>query len=192
MQPKPSNLRRRIGRFNSRAAAFLFEIVPIQIIGALASGPAIAEAIRHYDPWTRERGESIGATTSLLVHGAIDLAWFLLRDTIPGLSWGKRLMGLRVVSWRTGEPARLGARALRNILLALPFFVAVEGIASLFDRTASRRIGDWMAGTCIRHRHDPAGEHGLAIWQVLFGLALFAGSMAAQPVITRWMFDQFY
>lgn len=184
--------RQRIGLFNARAAAFLFEVAPIQLLGAVAAGPVIAEAIRHYDPWTRERGEAIGATTALLVHAAVDLAWFLARDAVPGLSWGKRLMGLRVIRCGSSESAGLLARAARNVLLAVPFFVAIEGIVSLVDARAARRIGDWMTGTCVQHRDQSTQDHGLAVWQLALGLAIFAGCIAVQPWITESVFNVAY
>jgi uncharacterized RDD family membrane protein YckC len=191
LRPFPP-LHARIGLFNARAAAFLFEVVPIQVLGAVLSGPAIARAIHHYDPWTRERGEAIGATTSLIVHACVDLAWFLLRDAVPSVSWGKRLLGLRVVAWGSENGAPLRARLVRNVLLALPFFVVVEGIVSLCDRAASRRVGDWIARTRVLRTDEGAARPGLAIWQVLLALALYAAAIAAQPAITRWMFDRWY
>ncbi len=195
--------RQRLGLLNARAAAFLLEVVPIQLIGALAAGPVIARAIEHYDPWTRERGEVIGATTALIVHGVVDLVWFLLRDTVPGLSWGKRIMGLHVVRWQshradgaardgTGERASFVARLLRNVLLAIPFWVALEGLASLFDRVAARRIGDRLAGTAVQHRTLPYADHRVAIWQSALAVALFAVCIAVQPAITEWAFEWAY
>lgn len=201
MNNAPHTLLRHIGLFNARAAAYLFEIVPLMLIGSVAAGPVIAAAIRHYDPWTRERGEAIGATASLIVHAIVGLVWFMLRDVVPGLSWGKVLMGLRVVRWRTGTPPGLRARAARNLLLFLPFFVVAEGICSLCDPRAGRRIGDWIAGTTVQHRTPPFTDQGLtawrvvlglSIWQLVLALALYACMMALQPAITEWAFEQAY
>src|SRR5690606_37041943 len=101
-----------------RVTAYLLETIPIQLAASVASGPAIAAAIRHYSPWSRSEGELIGASTSLAVGAACSLAWFLARDAIPGASWGKYLLGLRVVSAQPGvehEPPALHARLLRNL-----------------------------------------------------------------------------
>jgi uncharacterized RDD family membrane protein YckC len=174
----------------------LLEVIPIQLLGALAAGPVISRAIQHYDPWTRERGELIGAATALIVHGVVDLAWFLLRDTVPGLSWGKRIMGLHVVRGRSdsaaAERAGFAPRLFRNVLLAIPLWVAIEGLVSLSDSVAARRIGDRIAGTAVQYRTLPLADHRLAIWQLALAMALFAGCIAVQPVITEWAFEWAY
>ncbi|MCE9618636.1 MAG: RDD family protein [Planctomycetes bacterium] len=180
--------RKRIGLFNARAAAFLFEVLPIQLIGAVACGPVIAQAIRHYDPWTRERGELIGATTAIIVHAGVDLLWFLMRDAIPGLTWGKKLMGLRVVRQGTDAPAAVWSRIVRNSLLFIPFFVVVEGLCSLLDARDSRRIGDWIGGTRVRHSTDPSGDHGLHLWPLAVALILYACCIASEHTITEYVF----
>ncbi len=188
----PYSWRQRIGLFNARATAFILEVIPIQLLGAVAAGPVISEAIQHYDPWTRERGEAIGATTALLVHAAVDLLWFLLRDSVPGLSWGKRVMGLTLARHGTTEPTGLLARVVRNVLLPIPGWVAVEGLVSLFDAQGARRIGDWLTGTSVQFKSKPRQDHGLNVWQVIVALALFGGCIAVQPVITEEMFNWAY
>jgi uncharacterized RDD family membrane protein YckC len=184
----------RLGLVSRRATAFLLEVVPVHLVASAAAGPFVAMAIEHYDPWTRSRGEAIGATTSLIVGAVIDLIWFSLRDAVPGLSWGKRLLGLQVVAARNGKPARLWQRVVRNLDLVLPFFMLVEGVVALLAGPSVRRAGDYLGGTQVVTRDS---SHDLR-WvdrdgAFLLGAALlFVGSLIGGRYITEAIFNWRY
>ena len=80
------------------------------------------------------------------------LAWayYLLSESITGLTLGKWLMGLRVVKL-DGEPYDLRAVLLRNIIRivdVLPVFYLV-GLISVAVSQKNQRLGDLAAGTLV-------------------------------------------
>jgi len=79
------------------------------------------------------------------------LAYFLLRDSIPGQSVGKRLLGLRAVQVDSELSCTWTKSLLRNLLHA--FFV----LDALFILGSRRmRLGDMLAGTIVV-RSNPLG-----------------------------------
>lgn len=116
-------------------------MVPIQLASAALAGPFIARAIHKESPWSETEGQAIGARVSLLVGAGVALVWFSLRDTLPGLSWGKWLLGLRVTRAGAHAPASLWRRWLRNLLFAIPFFNFLEGVVALVPWSRGRRAG---------------------------------------------------
>lgn len=83
--------------------------------------------------------------------------WILLRD-VKTTSWGKRVLGLEVVSCRSDAPvADTKARLLRNLPLLVPLVAIVEFfVAYGAQNTDMQRLGDRLAETRIR---DASPEH---------------------------------
>lgn len=184
----------QLGLVSRRASAFLLEVVPVHMVAVVASGPIIAMAIEHYDPWTRSRGEAIGATTSLIVSAAIDLIWFSLRDAVPGFSWGKRMLGLRVVDCDTGQPARPWQRVVRNLDFVIPFFMLVEGVVALMTGKCARRAGDYLGATQVVSLDPKADLRWVDRDGALFTFSavLFVGSLVGGRYITEAIFNWRY
>lgn len=79
------------------------------------------------------------------------LAYFLLRDSIPGQGIGKRLLGLRVVHEQTGRACSWLQSVSRN-LLHIAFM-----LDALFAFGRRRmRLGDALAGTVVINRSAPS------------------------------------
>lgn len=72
------------------------------------------------------------------------LAYFLLRDSIPGQSVGKRLMGIRAVQLETGLSCTWSKSLSRNLWHVV--FV-LDAIIVLGERRM--RLGDMVAGTVV-------------------------------------------
>ena len=62
-----------------------------------------------------------------------------------GQSWGKRMVGIRVVSMRTGAPCSFGQSFIRNLLLMI--LGPIDWIFIFGDRR--QRLGDKAAGTMV-------------------------------------------
>jgi hypothetical protein len=180
-----------------RATAFLIEAVPVQLVSATLAGPFIAQAIHREGPWTEAAGQAIGFRTSLQVGACVAFVWFSLRDTVPGLSWGKRLLGLRVTNAAGTSHASAWRRMVRNLCFVIPFFEWFEGVLSLLPWLHGRRLGDWVAGTRVcpdaqalsRWRTRPTVLDGAML---LGAGALLAAAIVAGRYITEDMFWRFY
>lgn len=72
------------------------------------------------------------------------LAYFLLRDSIPGQSLGKRLLGIRAVSTETGLSCTWTKSFVRNMT---HLFFVLDALVVLGERR--RRFGDWLADTKV-------------------------------------------
>jgi len=72
------------------------------------------------------------------------LAYFLLRDSIPGQSIGKRVLGIKVVQLESGRPCNWGKSILRNIT---HFVFLIDALFILSQR--NMRIGDMVAKTIV-------------------------------------------
>lgn len=180
-----------------RATAFLVEAAPVQLVSATLAGPFIAAAIHREGPWSEAEGQAIGFCASLQVGACVALVWFALRDTVPGLSWGKWLLGLRVTNADGTGPAAAWRRALRNLCLAIPFFEWIEGTLALLPWLKGRRLGDWIAGTRICPREGRGDRwNPRPTWLdavLLLGAGtLFAGAIIAGRYVTEEMFWRFY
>jgi uncharacterized RDD family membrane protein YckC len=84
-----------------------------------------------------------GCVTSILVITCIGpLIYALVKDGIrDGQSFGKGMMGLRVVNFTTGRPATIGSSCLRNFCaLCPPLLLVTKG---------RRRFGDFIGGTIV-------------------------------------------
>ena len=70
-------------------------------------------------------------------------------DSLQGVSIGKSLMGLKVVSYESGDDLKGTTDSLkRNIILLLPLILPVELFFILTDRDR-RRLGDRIAGSWV-------------------------------------------
>ena len=68
--------------------------------------------------------------------------YFLWKDGIrDGQSFGKGMMGLRVVKFSTGQPATITDSCLRNCLSCCPLLLLIT--------SGRRRFGDYVAGTIV-------------------------------------------
>ena len=107
-----------------------------------------------------QRGGSSGLTglgLILLLVGAIGLIWYQVRLLArEGQTWGKKLMGVRIVLYETGEIPRLGRSlglriVVNNIIGSIPLVGPLYGIADpLFIFGNERRcLHDLIAGTKV-------------------------------------------
>jgi uncharacterized RDD family membrane protein YckC len=131
-----------VADIGTRVLAFLVDIIPILIVGAVF-----------------RRIPILGR----MIMGAISAAYWLLRD-FNGASLGKMAFGLMVVK-KDGSPAGTNDRILRNVTLAvgpalqiIPFiglFIAIPigivmGLTELLVLIVKReRLGDILAGTTV-------------------------------------------
>jgi uncharacterized RDD family membrane protein YckC len=70
----------------------------------------------------------------------------LLADGLEGgQSWGKRMVGIRVVSMQTGAPCSFGQSFIRNLLLMI--LGPIDWLFIFGDR--HQRLGDKAAGTIV-------------------------------------------
>lgn len=83
-----------------------------------------------------------GVLTLLATSAA--LAYFLLRDAIPGQGLGKRLLALRTVKVETGKPARWTDSFWRNVTHIF-FFIDLLFLLG----TRQMRLGDMIAATVV-------------------------------------------
>jgi len=83
----------------------------------------------------------------LIVVGVLfALLYTLLADGLEGgQSYGKRMVGIRVVSTDTGAPCTFGQSLVRNLLLA--FLGPIDWIFIFGER--HQRLGDKAAGTIV-------------------------------------------
>lgn len=107
-------------------------------------------------PWDTEFIQNV-----ISLHSAIGLAGlfaFLCKDSFKGLSFGKLLMGIRVVRV-SGKPVEFLSALLRNLsLLIWP----IEALAIVIN-SKKRRLGDYLADTKVKRDLKISGSHrGLA------------------------------
>jgi uncharacterized RDD family membrane protein YckC len=85
----------------------------------------------------------------------VTIAWliyFLLRDSIPGQSLGKRLLGLRAIQVDSERSCTWPKSLLRNLL---HLFFVLDALFILGSRRM--RLGDMLAGTIVV-RSNPLGN----------------------------------
>jgi len=75
---------------------------------------------------------------------AVWLAYFLLRDVMPGQSIGKRLFGLKVIHDRSGSSCTWLRSIGRNVF---HLFFVIDALFALGNNRM--RLGDWLAGTVV-------------------------------------------
>lgn len=79
------------------------------------------------------------------------LGYFLLRDSMPGQSIGKRLLGLRTVQFDSGRSCTWSKSLARNVT---HLFFVLDALFVLGQRRM--RFGDMMAGTVVVRAGAPA------------------------------------
>lgn len=79
----------------------------------------------------------------------------ILSQALAGVTLGKLLLGLRVVSEQNGEPITLRQSVLRELAYFVDaFFFALPAYMSMQDSVRRQRLGDRWAGTMVRFRRD--------------------------------------
>lgn len=77
------------------------------------------------------------------------IVYFLLRDALfDGRSFGKKMMGLRVLNAETSTPCKTNESIVRNVSLMIPLFGIYDGLLVFID-PAGRRFGDQWAKTMV-------------------------------------------
>ncbi len=74
--------------------------------------------------------------------------YWILKDSIGGVSIGKWITGCRVVSQKTGVPIGPGQSTIRNLLFILPGAALLELVVAS-ARVDKRRLGDLFAATTV-------------------------------------------
>lgn len=74
---------------------------------------------------------------------------FVLSDASHGQSIGKKLCNIRVVNFKTQAPIGLGRSLLRNLFALLNFLVLPAVLNYILYVSYYRRLGDFIAGTCV-------------------------------------------
>lgn len=114
----------------------------------------------------------------LLIGGLWEVAYLLGRDGFGGAGIGKRIAGLVVISETTGQPAGIGASAVRQLVLVATNAIPVVG--SLIEpyfvvaEPHGRRWGDKVAKTRVVR----AGEFATAVHRAPAGKSLAYGALA--------------
>jgi uncharacterized RDD family membrane protein YckC len=107
--------------------------------GLVGAAPIVAGAIISVG------SEGLGVV--LMIGGIIwSLFYYLLADGLPGgQSFGKRWLGMRVISEQSGAPCTFGQSLVRNFLLAL--LGPIDWVFIFGER--HQRLGDKAAGTIV-------------------------------------------
>ena len=155
-----------IAGLGSRAAAALIDIL---ILGGLALSGGILLAILNRMGLSPGR---LGGAVLILIGFAAWYGYFTLFEGLRGgQTPGKRRLGLRVVA-DTGQPAGIGAAAIRNLLRPADFLPPPYLLGALLVglHPRAKRLGDMVAGTVVvrdRPQEDqvrlaPLPEEGIA------------------------------
>ena len=155
-----------IAGLGSRAAAALIDIL---ILGGLALSSGILLAIMNRLGLSPGR---LGGAVLILIGFAAWYGYFTLFEGLRGgQTPGKRRLGLRVVA-DTGQPAGIGAAAIRNLLRPADFLPPPYLLGALLVglHPRAKRLGDMVAGTVVvrdRPQEDqvrlaPLPEEGIA------------------------------
>lgn len=86
-----------------------------------------------------------------LIYLALVLLYYFVTEATMGGTFGKRLLGLRVVSME-GGPAGTGAVAVRTLMRlidSLPFLYLIGFISMLATGVRRQRLGDLVAKTTV-------------------------------------------
>ena len=134
-----------IAGLGSRAAAALIDIL---ILGGLALSAGALLAILNRLGLSPGR---LGGAVLLLIGFAAWYGYFTLFEGLRGgQTPGKRRLGLRVVA-DTGQPAGIGAAAIRNLLRPADFLPPPYLLGALLVglHPRAKRLGDMVAGTVV-------------------------------------------
>lgn len=114
----------------------------------------------------------------LLLIGIAATAWQLMRD-VGGASWGKRVVGLDVLT-TSGDAPSLASRVLRNVVLLAPLAVIVEFfVAYKGSDRFMRRLGDNLAGTRVVDRRPDTYGRGAWSDQLFAAFLLYLLTLVA-------------
>ncbi len=138
--PPPGEIDEKLRRthlINRRSTAWLLEIALVQIT-------VVPIFVALFVLLTGDTD-----TSMWMIQLLIWVPYLLVRDLLGLCSWGKYVVGLRLVN-RKGGDLTLGQRVLRNVPLAIPLFPIVEFFAA-FKGTAPEmlRFGDRWAHTQV-------------------------------------------
>ncbi|HXQ27999.1 MAG TPA: stage II sporulation protein M [Gemmatimonadales bacterium] len=147
--PEHVALRLELAGLGSRTAAALFDTVVATVGGtALVVVGAFLLGISHFaslSTW-------VLALLGLLNAFALLLYFTLFEALHGGRTWGKELLGIRVVL-DTGHPITAGAAVTRNLCRLVdcyfPLAPALPGLAMIFLHPRHQRLGDLVAGTVV-------------------------------------------
>jgi len=141
----------RVAAWTRRVAAQLVDFLVALLLCSAALG------------WVGQGDGSLDADTSglittLSICSGIYLTYFVVSEGLSGQSFGKLLLGIRVMG-ADGRRVALGRVLLRNLLRPWPLLVpAAYLVGSLFIllTRANRRLGDLLAGTVVVEAPPPA------------------------------------
>lgn len=162
--PAPSGRRAVTASWLQRVCALLLDHVLAAVPWLLVGPYAWFTAERYTSEWT---GEPVVMTTqaadwAILVAVAVHVVvWVANRWVVQGRtgrSWGKRLMGLRLVDGRTGGAVGTGRTVGRELAHVLDAPGMIGFLAPLWDG-AGRTFADMVVGTVVvqeRVRVSPA------------------------------------
>jgi uncharacterized RDD family membrane protein YckC len=167
---------RRINLINRRTIALLLENAAF----AVTAQPLLSALLSK----TGQPALSSGAVGAVLV----SLVFFVSRDILGPESFGKRLLGLRIVRHDgSPEPPSVEQRIRRNLLFVFPVMLLVEFFVAYYDVPAMRRLGDRVAGLQVvdaaPERADTRTFNAALVGAV--ALAVFAGMYLA-PRLTAF------
>lgn len=139
--------------------------VAVMVDGIIASALLPAGIILIAAASAREEFSVVGVVLVGL-GGLWQLAYSFGRDMFAGAGWGKRLMGLTVVSTSTGMVAKAGSTILRQVVLYALGIIPVIGsliepVMVLVDKEG-KRVGDKVAKTQVVRSTDAAAR-GVAV-----------------------------
>jgi uncharacterized membrane protein SpoIIM required for sporulation/uncharacterized RDD family membrane protein YckC len=148
--PEHVELRLELAGVGSRAAAALFDTVVasvastiLLVVGGLLLG------VSHVGP---RLSTWVLALFGLLATFAVLLYFTLFEALHGGRTWGKELLGIRVVM-DTGHALTPAAAVTRNLCRLLdcyfPLAPALPGLALIFFHPRHQRLGDLVAGTVV-------------------------------------------
>jgi len=89
------------------------------------------------------------------------IGWFIVfacKDGFAGYSPGKWLTGIRVLDYKTHQPAGFWASFKRNVRLTIPYLSIVYLLIITVQLGRGRRLGDGWAGTIVvwmEHENKP-------------------------------------
>ncbi len=142
---------------------YLFYIIGVSVLTIVAAGGAMAD---------KGEGEVAGIFGStafvtmviILVLGGlvINSGYFIYNEYKKGMTVGKRLFGLRVVSL-DGRRLTFGQVVLRDLLRLVDCWMVIPGVIALIMNKEHRRLGDLVAGTMVVY--SPTQE---AKWSFLY------------------------
>lgn len=129
-------------RFKAKAMDWLISFVSLVVVGF------IAELFCYFDSWNPHNGVPQVICIFLWICAyTLSIGYLLFADSlVGGQSCGKHLLGLQVISLKTGQPCRGWESFLRNAPLLV---FSILDILSMFFRTNRQRAGDFIANTVV-------------------------------------------